>query len=87
MISLNDSSVAHQKYTLSDVLFHETCFFFSKRSGAVVMSPDSEGLDAAVVAGVGPGSATITNRSPSHQEEEEIDKTKQAQIEQTYVNH
>ena len=27
--------------------------FFNKRSGAVVMSPDSEGLDAAVVAGVG----------------------------------
>ena len=27
-------------------------FFFNKRSGAVVMSPDSEGLCAAVVAGV-----------------------------------
>ena len=27
--------------------------FFNKRSGAVVMSPDSEGLGAAVVAGVG----------------------------------
>ena len=26
---------------------------FNKRSGAVVMSPDSEGLGAAVVAGVG----------------------------------
>ena len=48
-------------------------FFFNKRSGAVVMSPDSEGLHAAVVAGVGPGSATITNRSPSHQEEEETE--------------
>ena len=28
--------------------------FFNKRSGAVVMSPDSEGLGAAVVAGVAP---------------------------------
>ena len=28
-------------------------FLFNKRSGAVVMSPDSEGLGAAVVAGVG----------------------------------
>ena len=27
--------------------------FFNKRSGAVVMSPDSERIDAAVVAGVG----------------------------------
>ena len=34
------------------------------------------------------GSASITNRSPSrHQEEEETDKTKQAQIEQTYEKH
>ena len=34
------------------------------------------------------GSATITNRSfPRHQEEEETDKTKQAQIEQTYAKH
>ena len=28
-------------------------FFFNKRSGAVVMSPDSEGLSAAIVADVG----------------------------------
>ena len=32
-----------------------------------------------------PGSATITN--PGHQEEEETNKTKQAQIEQTYEKH
>ena len=55
------SAQAYQKNTLSDglysqkssiILFHETRFF-NKRSGAVVMSPDSEGLGAAVVAGVG----------------------------------
>ena len=35
-----------------------------------------------------PGSATITNRSPSQpQEEEETDKSKQAQTEQTYEKH
>ena len=54
------SALAHQKYTLSDGSFravkHNTVpwnLFFNKRSGAVVMSPDSEGLGAAVVAGVG----------------------------------
>ena len=48
------------KYTLSDRSFgeikHNTVpwnLFFNKLSGAVVMSPDSEGLGAAVVAGVG----------------------------------
>ena len=53
------SALAHQKYTLSDghsekssiTLFTET--FLNKRSSAVVMSPDSEGLGAAVEAGVG----------------------------------
>ena len=35
-----------------------------------------------------PGSATITNPAlPRHQQEEEPDKTKQAQIEQTYEKH
>ena len=56
------SALAHQKYTLSDGSFREikhntvpwNLFFFNKRSGAVVMSPDSEGLGAAVVAGVAP---------------------------------
>ena len=54
------SALAHQKYTLSDGSFreikHNTVpwnLFFNKRSGAVVMTPDSEGLGAAVVAGVG----------------------------------
>ena len=54
------SALAHQKYTLSDASFrvmkHNTVpwnLFFNKRSGAVVMSPDSEGLGAAVVARVG----------------------------------
>ena len=44
------SALAHQKYTLSDGSFraikHNTVpwnFFFNKRSGAVVMSPDPEG--------------------------------------------
>ena len=36
----------------SIILFHET-FFFNKHSGAVVMSPDSEGIGAAIEAGVG----------------------------------
>ena len=43
----------------SIILFHET-FVFNKRSGAVAMSPDSEGLGAAVVAGVG---STLTQPS------------------------
>ena len=54
------SALAHQKYILSDGSFREIkhntvpCnLFLNKRSGAVVMSPDSEGLGAAVVAGVG----------------------------------
>ena len=54
------SALPHQKYTLSDGSFreikHNTVpwnLFFNKRSGAVVMTPDSEGLGAAVVAGVG----------------------------------
>ena len=54
------SALAYQKYTLSDGSFreikHNTVpwnLFFNKRSGAVIMSPDSEGLGAAVVAGVG----------------------------------
>ena len=54
------SALAHHKYTLSDGSFREIKhnavpwnLFFNKRSGAVVMSPDSEGLGAAVVAGVG----------------------------------
>ena len=54
------SALAHQKYILSDGSFreikHNTVprnLFFNKRSGAVVMSPDSEGLGAAVVVGVG----------------------------------
>ena len=55
------SALAHQKYTLSGGSFREikhntvprNFFFFNKRSGAVVMSPDSEGLGTAVVAGVG----------------------------------
>ena len=49
------SALAHQKYTLSDGSFreikHNTVpwnLFFNKRSGAVVMSPDSEGLGDAV---------------------------------------
>ena len=53
------SALAHRKYTLSDGLFREIKHYtvpwnliFNKRSGAVVMSPDSEGLGAAVVAGV-----------------------------------
>ena len=36
---------------LSIILFHKTCF--NKRSGAVAMSPDAEGLGATVEAGVG----------------------------------
>ena len=54
------SALAHQTYTLSDVAFreikHNTVswnLFFIKRTGEVVMSPDSEGLGAAVVVGVG----------------------------------
>ena len=54
------SALAHPKYTLSDGSFreikHNTVpwnLFFNKPSGAVVMSPDSEGLGATVVAGVG----------------------------------
>ena len=54
------SALAHQKYTLSDGSFreikHNTVpwnLFFNKRSGAVVMSPYSEGLGAVVVADVG----------------------------------
>ena len=54
------SALAHQVYTLSDRPFREIkhnavpCnLFFNKRSGAVVMSLDSEGLGAAVVAGMG----------------------------------
>ena len=54
------SVLAHQKYTLSDGSFKEIKqntvpwnLFFNKRSGAVVMSPDSEGLGASVLAGVG----------------------------------
>ena len=54
------SPPAHQKYTQFDGSFREIKYktvpwnlFFNKRSGAVVMSPDSEGLCAAVVAGVG----------------------------------
>ena len=54
------SALSHQIYALSDGSFraikHNTVpwnLFFNKRSGAVVMSPDSEGLGAAVVAGVG----------------------------------
>ena len=54
------SALAHQKYTLSDgslrEIKHNTVpwnLFFNKRSGAVVVSPDSEWLGAAVVAGVG----------------------------------
>ena len=50
------SALAHQKYTLSDgsfrVIKHNTVpinLFFNKRSGAVFMSPDSEGLGASVV--------------------------------------
>ena len=53
------SALAHQKSTLFDRSFreikHNTVpwnLFFNKRSGAVVMSPDSEGLGAAVIAGV-----------------------------------
>ena len=41
------------------ILFHEI-YFFNKRSGAVVMSPDSEGLGAAVVDGV---SSNLPQRS------------------------
>ena len=38
--------------------------------------------------GTSPGSATITNLSPSETpEEKETDKTKQALIEQMYENH
>ena len=54
------SALAHQKYTLSDGSFreikHNTVpgnLFFNKHSDAVVISPDCEGLGAAVVAGVG----------------------------------
>ena len=54
------SALAHQKYTLSDGSFreikHNTVqwnLFNNKRSGAVGLTPDSEGLGAAVVAGVG----------------------------------
>ena len=54
------SALAHQKSTLSDGSFreikHNTVpwnLFFNKRSGAVVMCPDSEGLGAAVVSRVG----------------------------------
>ena len=54
------SALARQKYTLSDGSFRDTKIytvpwnlFFNKRSGAVVISPDSEELGAAVVAGVG----------------------------------
>ena len=54
------SALAHPKYILSDGSFREIkhntvlCnLFLNKRSGSVVMSPDSEGLGAAVVAGVG----------------------------------
>ena len=36
----------------SIVLFDETCSF-NTRSGAVIMSPDSEGLGIAVAAGMG----------------------------------
>ena len=50
----------HKKYTVSDGSFREIkhntvpCnLFFTKRSGAVVMSPDSEGLGADVAAEVG----------------------------------
>ena len=53
------SALAHQKYTLSFRSFREIKqntfpwnLFFNKRSGAVIMSPDSEGLSVAVVAGV-----------------------------------
>ena len=54
-------ALAHQKYTYltghseksSIILFHETGFLTSVALGAVVMSPDSEGLGAAVEAGVG----------------------------------
>ena len=46
------NTLAHKKspYPTGLTLFHETCF--NKRSGAVVMFPDSEGLGAAVEAGV-----------------------------------
>ena len=54
------SALAHHKYTLSDESFREIKpntvprnMFYNKRSGAVVMSPDFEGLGAAVVVGVG----------------------------------
>ena len=54
------SALAHQNHTLSDGSFREIKhnavpwnLFLNKRSGAVVMFPDSEGLGAAVVAGVG----------------------------------
>ena len=54
------SALAHKKYALSDGSFreikHNTIswnFFLNKHSGAVVMSPDSEGLGAAVEAGEG----------------------------------
>ena len=53
-------ALARQKYTLIDGLFreikHNTIpwnLIFNKRSGAVVMSPVSEGLGASVVDGVG----------------------------------
>ena len=53
-------ALAHQKYSLSDRLFREIKHntvpwnvFFNKRSDAVILFPDSEGLGAAVVAGVG----------------------------------
>ena len=54
------SALAHQNHTLSDGSFRDIKhnavpwnLFLNKRSGAVVMSPDYEGLGAAVVSGVG----------------------------------
>ena len=65
------SALAHQNCTLSDGSFreikHNTVpwnLFFNKRSGAVVMSPDSEGLSAAVVAGVGSSLTLVFHISP-----------------------
>ena len=53
------NALVHQTYSLSEGSFIETKhnivpwnLFFNKRSGAVVMSLDSEWLGAAVVAGV-----------------------------------
>ena len=45
------------------MLFHETYFFFNKHSRAVVISPDSEGLGAAVEAGVGSNLAQPSGNS------------------------